>query len=31
MVLAGASPTTPLAYTSAHDARQFQFAMKIFW
>lgn len=29
--LAGASPTTPLAYTSAHDARQFQFAMKIFW
>jgi hypothetical protein len=27
----GASPTTPLAYTSALDARQFQFAMKIFW
>jgi hypothetical protein len=27
----GPSPTTPLAFTSAHDARQFQFAMKIFW
>lgn len=27
----GPSATTPLAYTSAHDARQFQFAMKIFW
>lgn len=27
----GPSATTPLACTSAHDARQFQFAMKIFW
>jgi hypothetical protein len=27
--IAGASPTSPLAYTSANDARQFQFGLKI--
>ncbi len=29
--IAGVSPTTPLAFTAAHDARQFQFALKLFW
>jgi len=29
--IAGVSPTTPLAYTSAYDARQFQFGLKINW
>lgn len=27
----GAAATTPLAFTSAHEARQFQFGLKIFW
>jgi hypothetical protein len=27
--IAGAAPTTPLAYTSAYDPRQFQFGLKI--
>ncbi|MBI5084318.1 MAG: TonB-dependent receptor [Acidobacteria bacterium] len=27
----GASPTTPLAYTSANDPRQFQFGLKLYW
>ncbi len=27
----GTSPTTPLAYTSAYDARQFQFGLKFYW
>jgi hypothetical protein len=26
---AGGSPTTPLAYTSAYDPRQFQFGLKV--
>jgi hypothetical protein len=29
--VAGASPTTPLAFTSANDARQFQLGIKLYW
>ena len=29
--IAGAAPTTPLAFTSANDARQFQLGLKLYW